>query len=96
MARDKQTNKQIGIITLLAAPRKNEEPAFVTGLKAKDEVLMSSKKLSLLLSECSKADVELLLLPLEAKGNFPVVGDGCACSAKSVQKHIFIYGNTNL
>lgn len=49
------------------------------GLKAKDELSKSSKKVSLLLSGASNIGVELLLLPFAMNENFPVVGDGCAC-----------------
>jgi CO dehydrogenase nickel-insertion accessory protein CooC1 len=69
-------------------PKKKEEPGSATGLKAKDVLLISSKRSSLLLSGASEINVMLLLSPFGKNGNFPVVGDGCACSANSWKKQI--------
>lgn len=61
---------------MFPAPRKSEGLDSVTGLNAKDEAFMFSKKLSLLLSGPSIKNMELRPLPLGANENFPVVGDG--------------------
>lgn len=64
------------MITLVTAPRKREGLDSATGMNAKVEVFIFSKKLSLLLSGPPIINMELRPLPLEANGNFPVVGDG--------------------
>jgi hypothetical protein len=79
------------IITLLALPKKKEEPGSAIGLKANDEVLISSKTLSLLLSVASEINVKHLLSIFETNGNFPVVGDGCACSATGSEAHFSMW-----
>jgi len=75
-----QTNSQKArlpsVITLLVPPRKNEEPDSPIGLNANEDELMSSKKVSLLLSGSLEPAVEFLLLPFGKNENFPVVGDG--------------------
>lgn len=76
------------IITLLEVPKKKEVPGSGIGLKANDEVLISSKRLSLLLSGASGINVKLLPSTFETNGNFPVVGDGCACSLTGSEGHI--------
>lgn len=73
---------------MLEAPKKNEDAGSVMGLKANDEVLISSKGLSLLLSGASEINVKLLLSPFDTNGNFPVVGDGCTCSATGFRNTI--------
>lgn len=83
------------MLTLVAEPKKNDELEFVTGLKTKDEVFTSSKKLSLLLSSDSKTNVEVLLSPFETNGNFPVVGDGCAYRAESLKAKFQYNGKTH-
>lgn len=70
------TKRVVNIITLFAAPKKKEDPDSAMGLKAKDDTLMSSKKLSLSLSIASMVNSEHLLLPFRINEKFPVVGDG--------------------
>ena len=41
-------NSRVPLLTLLAVPRKNEEPDSATGLNAKDDELPSSMKFLLL------------------------------------------------
>lgn len=72
-------------ITFPVGPRK-KEPDSATGLKAK-EAFISSKKL--FLSGLSGINVELLPWPFEINGNFPVVGDGCACNEIQKKKKYF-------
>lgn len=52
------------------------------GLKAKEVLLVSSKKFSLTLLEESKNIMELLPLPFGTNWNFPVVGDGWTYNRK--------------
>lgn len=73
---DKNINIIKSRITLLAPLVKKEEPDSATGLKAKDEALISSNRSSLLLSGADGINMELLLLAFGINGNFPVVGEG--------------------